>query len=44
VISDHAPSNYAVLIAELRAGFHTFAVGIDAAVGPSVYLRHSQGP
>ncbi|XXY45467.1 GNAT family N-acetyltransferase [Sorangium sp. So ce269] len=40
VVSEHAPSNNAVLIAKLKAGFRIVAMEIDAAVGPGVNLRY----
>jgi ribosomal protein S18 acetylase RimI-like enzyme len=40
VVSEHAPSNNAVLIAKLKAGFRIVAMDIDAAVGPSLNLRY----
>ncbi|WP_437806980.1 GNAT family N-acetyltransferase [Sorangium sp. So ce1078] len=40
VVSEHAPSNNAVLIAKLKAGFRIVALELDAAVGPGLNLRY----
>lgn len=40
VVSEHAPSNNAVLIAKLKAGFRVVAFELDAAVGPSLILKY----
>ncbi|AUX39333.1 uncharacterized protein SOCE26_007220 [Sorangium cellulosum] len=40
VVSEHAPSNNAVIIAKLKAGFRIVAMELDAAVGPGVNLRY----
>ncbi|WP_437995725.1 GNAT family N-acetyltransferase [Sorangium sp. So ce185] len=40
VVSEHAPSNNAVLIAKLKAGFRIVAMEIDAAIGPGLNLRY----
>lgn len=40
VVSEHAPSNNAILIAKLKAGFRLVGMDVDAAVGPSVRLTY----
>ena len=42
--SQHAPSNNAVLIAKLRAGFHVYSLELDAFVGPTLRLRYFHDP
>jgi RimJ/RimL family protein N-acetyltransferase len=44
VTSEHAPSNNAVIIAKLKAGFRIYALEINAAVGPSLCLRYFHDP
>jgi ribosomal protein S18 acetylase RimI-like enzyme len=39
-ISEHAPSNNAVLIAFLRRGFRITGLAIDAALGPTLHLAY----
>jgi GNAT superfamily N-acetyltransferase len=40
VVSDHAPSNNAVLIPKLKAGFRIMGLDIDARLGPSIHLKY----
>jgi RimJ/RimL family protein N-acetyltransferase len=40
ISSEHAPSNNAVLIAKLKAGFRIFSFEVDPTVGLSVCLRY----
>ncbi len=42
--SEHSPSNNAILIAKLRAGFHIFGLEIDAGPGLSLLLRYFHNP
>lgn len=44
VTSEHAPSNNAVLIAKLSAGFRIVALEVDASVGASICLRYFHDP
>jgi GNAT superfamily N-acetyltransferase len=43
-VSEHAPSNNAVLIRHLKAGFRIIAMEIDPAHGPSVRLAYFHEP
>lgn len=40
VVSDHAPSNNAILIAKLKAGFRIIGMDINGMIGPSVLLKY----
>lgn len=40
MVSEHAPSNNAIIIAKLQAGFRITGMDIDGGVGPSVVLRY----
>lgn len=42
--SEHAPSNNAIIIAKLRAGFRIAALELDPTVGPSLILRYFHNP
>ena len=44
VESSHAPSNNAVLIAKLRAGFRIVTLDLDPAHGPTLVLRYFHEP
>jgi ribosomal protein S18 acetylase RimI-like enzyme len=44
VTSEHAPSNNAVIIAKLSAGFRIYALELNAGVGPSLCLRYYHDP
>lgn len=44
VTSEHAPSNNAVVIAKLKAGFRIYALEMNAGVGPSLWLRYFHDP
>lgn len=44
VTSEHAPSNNAVLVAKLSAGFRIAALELNAAAGPSLCLRYFHDP
>lgn len=44
ITSEHAPSNNAVLVAKLGAGFRLYAMEIDPMAGPSVILRYFHNP
>jgi GNAT superfamily N-acetyltransferase len=44
ITSEHAPSNNAVIIAKLRAGFHIYALEIDPGPGLSIVLRYFHNP
>lgn len=44
VTSEHAPSNNAVIIAKLKAGFRVYALEMNAAAGPSLCLRYFHDP
>lgn len=44
VTSEHAPSNNAVIIAKLSAGFRIYSLEMNAAVGPSLCLRYYHDP
>lgn len=44
VTSEHSPSNNAILIAKLRAGFFIYSLELDPRVGPSVALRYFHNP
>lgn len=44
VVSEHAPSNNAVIIAKLKAGFRIYALEMNAGVGPSLCLRYYHDP
>ncbi len=44
VTSEHAPSNNAVIIAKLRAGFRIYAMELDPMAGISLVLRYFHNP
>ena len=44
VDSSHAPSNNAVLVAKLRAGFRIVTLDLDPAHGPTLVLRYFHEP
>lgn len=44
ITSEHAPSNNAVLVAKLRAGFRLYAMEIDPMAGLSVIVRYFHNP
>jgi RimJ/RimL family protein N-acetyltransferase len=44
IVSEHAPSNNAVIIAKLSAGFRIYALEVNAGVGPSLCLRYYHDP
>jgi RimJ/RimL family protein N-acetyltransferase len=44
IVSEHSPSNNAVIIPKLRAGFVISALEIDAALGISVVLTYFHNP
>lgn len=44
VKSEHAPSNNAVIVAKLRAGFRIYSLEMDPAAGPSLCLRYFHDP
>ncbi|MBE7450577.1 MAG: hypothetical protein HS111_17255 [Kofleriaceae bacterium] len=44
ITSEHAPSNNAILIAKLRAGFRVYGFELDPGAGPSLVLRYFHNP
>jgi ribosomal protein S18 acetylase RimI-like enzyme len=44
VVSEHAPSNNAIIIAKLKAGFRIVGMDIDAGVGPGLLLKYFHNP